>query len=238
MPHLKKILLTLCLLSLLTACGSKSNKEFYARQDVDFGYISRIAVVPFENNTADKFAAERVRDMAITQTLAFGLFDVVDKGVVDSALREEAIDLSKNTLNPTDLKRLGQLLKVEAFMLGTVDQAGNVQRGSISYPQLALTLRLVDNHSGMIIWQVSGSKTGQTYGKRLFGIAADDEFKVSLKLLRELLATIPSSGEVLTLPPAEEDEVGAPDDLQPDEAAPIDETEEVEEGVEILPEQG
>lgn len=233
----KSALLFIVLIVFSYGCGSKSNMESFVREDIDLGYISRIAIVPFENNSSDKFAAERIRDMAITQTLAYGLFDVVDKGVVDSALREEAIDLNKESLNNTDIKRLGQILKVEAFMLGTIDQAGQVQRGSVSYPELALTLRLVDIHSGMIIWQASGNKSGESYGKRLFGIAADDEFKVALKLLRQLLQTITAVSQ-----PQQAVESDASPAVESTDESGLEIIEEVpqpaEEEIEIVPEQG
>ena len=194
--HYCKMILLLFLALLLSSCSTKSDMQSYVRQDVDLGYITRIAVIPFENNTNDKYSSERVRDMAITQTLALGLFDVVDKGIIDNALREEAIDLVNNSLNNTDLLRLGQILGTEAFLLGTVDQAGTVQRGPISYPQLSLTLRLLDIKSGKIIWQASGNESGYSPAKRLFGISTDDEFRVAFKLMRKLLNSIPKAAEV------------------------------------------
>nr|MBF0220886.1 hypothetical protein [Desulfobulbaceae bacterium] len=177
--------------TLLNGCGSKSNMEYFLRDDVDIGYVSRIAVVPFENNSRDQYVAPRVRDLVITQILSYKIFDVVDKGLVDSALREEAVDLSKAPMDAALIKRVGQRMNVQAFLMGTIDLSEKVQRGTVSYPQLSITLRLVDIHTGMIFWQVSGNRTGDSLGKRLFGLAHDDEFKVSLGLIRQLLNTLP-----------------------------------------------
>jgi len=170
--------------------------ESFLRDEVDLTYVTRVAVTPFENNSKEPFAPERVRGMAITEILAQGLFDVVDKGLVDSAFREEAMDLNKGPLDPGAMKRLGQRLNVQAFLMGSIDQAGDVQRGPNSYPALAMTLRLIDIHTGMIFWQASGSQTGDSLSKRLFGLGSDDEFKVALRLLRQLLATISSERKV------------------------------------------
>lgn len=180
--------------------------ESFLRDEVDLTYVTRIAVVPFENNSKEPFAPERVRGMAITEILSQGLFDVVDKGLVDSAFRDEAVDLTKGPMDGGSMKRLGQRLNVQAFLLGSIDQAGEVQRGPNSYPALSMTLRLVDINTGMIFWQASGSRTGDSISKRLFGLGSDDEFKVALRLLRQLLSTISAERKVklpvaVTAPP-------------------------------------
>lgn len=187
---------------LLTACGTKSNMESFLRDEVDLSAVTKVAVLPFENHSKEQFAAERIRGMAITQILAKGLFDVVDKGLVDSALREEAVDLSKAPMDAATMKRLGQRLGVQALMLGAIEQAGVVQRGNTSYPELSITLRLLDINSGMIFWQASGNRSGESMGKRLFGFSSDDDFKIALKLLGQILATISAEQKVKLPTPA------------------------------------
>ena len=73
--------------------------------------------------------------MTITQVLANGLFDVVDKGLVDSALREEAVNLKNAPMDGATIKMIGQRLNVQAFLMGTIDYAGEIQRGASSYSQ-------------------------------------------------------------------------------------------------------
>jgi hypothetical protein len=161
----------------------------YNREDVDLGLVNRVAVLPFANNTKDRYAAERVRDVVITQVLALGIADVVDKGIVDSVMREEAID-TNGPIDLINLKRLGQRLNVQAFILGTVDEAGAVRRGSLSFPEMALTLRLVDSKASIVLWQASGRRTTESLMGRLFGIAPGDNFHNTLYLARDMLATI------------------------------------------------
>lgn len=194
---MRKVNCFVVLIALLCAgCSSRSHMESFLREDVDVGYVNRIAIVPFENNSKDQFAAGRVRDLVATQVLASGMFDVVDKGLVDSSLREEAVDLSQARMDGTVIKRLGQRLNVQAFLMGTIDQSEQIQRGNASYPTLSLTLRLVDIYTGMIFWQASGQNTGDSLGKRLFGLENDDDFSVALKLVRELLGTLDSTHSV------------------------------------------
>ena len=173
----------------LTGCANKQTSDSFIREDVDLGYIQRVAVLPLENHSDDKYAAKRARNVINTQILAMGLFDAAEQGVVDSVLRREAIEQA-DPIDLLTLKRLGQRLNVQAFVMGAVDQAGDVRRGSSTYPEVALTLRLLEAESGRILWQASGYRNGESLGRRLFGVAAVDSYKVTLALTRDLLATL------------------------------------------------
>lgn len=186
-----KLFMTILLFSLsLTGCAGKGNIESFNRDNIDIGYVKNIVVLPFENNSQDEYAPERVRNITMTQILASGLFDVVDKGVVDSHLREEAISLDK-PLNKQDLHRLGQRLNVQAVLLGTIDIAEESRKGAVVYPVLSLTLRLIEVESGLIIWQASGNESGNSAWRRLFGLSMVGSFEISQTLVQNMLATIP-----------------------------------------------
>jgi TolB-like protein len=173
----------------LYGCAAKSSTESFLRAEVDLGYIKTVAVLPFENFSDQALTAQRSRELVITQVLASGMFDIVDKGHVDSVLRTEAISAGV-PIDPLTLRRLGERLGVQGFILGSVDYAGTGQSGNSVYPELSLTLRLVDSESGLVIWQASGRGSGYSLWERLFGITAKDEFQVTLKLIRTLLATL------------------------------------------------
>ena len=176
-------------------CGTKTASDYYVRPDVELGFIKRIAVLPFQNNSSDEFAAERLREVVITQVMSMGIFDVVDKGIVDSVLREEAVEPG-TPIDKLTLKRLGQRLNVQAFMLGSVDQAGENRRGSFSYPELSLALRLVEAKTGMVLWRASGHGSGYSTWGRLFGLAPEDSYQVGVGVVKEMLSSIPA-GEQL-----------------------------------------
>ncbi len=175
----------------LYGCGSKTASDYFVRQDVELGFIKKIAVLPFQNNTKDEFAGERTREIVITQVLAMGLFDVVDKGIVDSVLKEEAVEPG-TPIDKLTLKRLGQRLNVQAFLLGSVDQAGESRRGSFSYPELSLALRLVEAKSALVLWRASGHGSGYSTWGRLFGLAPNDSYQVTVDVVKRMLSTIPA----------------------------------------------
>ena len=177
-------------LLVLAGCSSRTVSDSFTREDVDIGFVQSIAVLPFENNSSDKYAPKLARDITITLVLALGLFDVVDKYLVDNMLYDEAIRVD-DPLDPLSMKRMGQRLNVQALLLGTVDLAGTGEVGSTTYPEIALTLRLVEADSGMILWQASGHYTGESFGRRLLGINPDTAYKINFDLVRRLLNTAP-----------------------------------------------
>lgn len=174
---------------MLVGCGGTFTSDYFIRENVDFDVIKRVAVMPFLNNTSDKFASERVRNIAITQLLANGVADVVDRGIVDSVLFEEVIDPAQ-PIDLINLKRLGQRLNVDAFLLGSVDMQSSTQAGARAYPQLALTLRLVEAQSAAILWQSSGHWTSENFFGKVFGIAPTDSFHVNLLLLDRMVKSL------------------------------------------------
>jgi TolB-like protein len=171
-------------------CGAKKTETSYAREEIDLAYVTKVAVLPFQNNTTDNFAALRIRDITSTQILALGLFDVVEKGVVDSVLQEMAIDQNR-PIDSLLLKRLGNRLEVNAFVHGSVDDIVQVSQGAFSYPQVSLTLRLIDSETSIVLWQSSAHRSGYSIIDRLFDLDPQDSYEITIALIRDMLGTIP-----------------------------------------------
>lgn len=187
----RSVAIILLLFLMLSGCGGKFDSKDYLREKVDLAAITRIAVMPFQNFTGDQFVADRTRDIATTQLLASGIADVVDRGLVDSVMAEEVID-PRLPIDQINMKRLGQRLNVQAFLLGSVDLAGEKRSGSVAYPVLGVTLRLVDSQAGLVIWQSSGRWTSETVIGRIIGINPTDDFHVSLQLLQRMFRPLAS----------------------------------------------
>ena len=194
MPGMRKCFLVafiLVIVDILSGCGVKTSSQSFLREDTELGFVQRVAVLPFENHSKDEFAAARARDFTITQGLAMGLFDIVDKGLVDSVLQEEVIEPGA-PLDESMTKRLGQRLKVQAILLGAVDYAGEGEKGNFAFPELSLTMRLVDADTAVVLWQASGHGSGYCLWKRLFGLAPRDIFQVGLGTIKDMLETLPA----------------------------------------------
>lgn len=189
MTHKWTVVISLAALLLaLYGCGSGSMSKAFLREGATLSHIQTVAVLPFENLGGSAGAAQRTREITMTQVLTAGLFDVVDKGRVDSILRDEALEPGA-PLDAATLRRLGQRLGVQAFILGSVEQ-GTESRGSASYPEINLTLRLLDAETGTLIWQATGRGSGYSLLDRLFGLAPKNHFQVTLDMLSRMLKTL------------------------------------------------
>jgi len=179
-------MILLVLVLSLAGCGGGNMTRSFMREGTSLAYIQTIAVLPFESLGGS--GARRIREFTMTQVLATGLFDVVDKARVDSTLRDEAIDPG-TPLDAITLRRMGQRLGIQAFILGSVTE-GSESRGNAVFSEITLTLRLIDSETGLLLWQASGRGSGYSLADRLFGLAPKDSFQVSMDLLKTLLATI------------------------------------------------
>lgn len=169
----------------LAGCSGKPNlTQSYMRENASLAYIKTIAVLPFEGGDR----APRIRELTTTQLLASGLVDVIDKGRVDSFLQQEAIAPDAPLDNFT-IKRMGENLKVNAILRGSVEQMEGT-RGNSTFSEMIITLRLIDTETGLLLWQASGRGSGYSLADRLFGFAPKDSFTVTLDLLNALFATM------------------------------------------------
>lgn len=178
-----------CILT-LNGCAGGSKGQTFVREGVDIGYVNKVAVLPFANNTDDDFAAQRIRNITATEILAMELFDVVDQGIVDSALREMAINRDTPLDEPL-IRRLGQRLGVQGFIIGEVNGLGENRQAAFVYTEVSLTLQLLDSESAQALWRNSDSLSGYSLTDRLFGLAPMDSFQVTVSLLKRMLSTIP-----------------------------------------------
>ncbi len=171
----------------VTGCSSSTGSvKSFMREDTSLAHVERVAVLPYENLGGG--GVMRIREMTMTQILSSGMFDVVDKGRVDSLLHAEAIEPGA-PFDEVTLRRLGERLGVQAFFLGSVEESGD-SRGNSFYTEITMTLRLIDSESGVLLWQASGRGSGYSLTDRLFGFSPKDSFQVTLDLLARLLGTL------------------------------------------------
>ena len=182
----KIIVITLaCMLLSLPGCGTKEiATRSFIRENTNLELIQTIAVLPFQGGGR----APRIRELTVTELLASGMFDVVDIGRVDLFLNQEALSPGA-PLDSFTIRRLGESLKVDAVLLGSVEQV-NQSRGNASFTEFTITLRLIECKTGLLLWQASGKGSGYSLADRLFGFAPKDSFQVLMDLLNDLFATM------------------------------------------------
>lgn len=180
------MLLTVCM---CFSCAGRGNPSFYIRQDYDFSYIKKVAVLPLDNLTNEKFANEAVRQVVICELLTTGLVDVIVPGDADAAIDKLGLRSFKLP-NEEQIKTIGNALKVQAVIFGSVEKFGEVRTGNISAPEVTITLMMADASSGSIIWSVTKTGGGASFMARHFGAKSETMSEAVLRVVREAIQTL------------------------------------------------
>ena len=183
-----KVIFVVCILLLNSGCFGGDAAIFHIREDVDFSFIKKVAVLPLDNLTNNKFADEIVRHLVISELLASGLVDVTIPGEVISAIKRLNIT-SITALDVKQIKDLGKIIKVEAIIMGSIEQYGEVKFGNHSAPEVTITLIMADVSTGSILWSVTQTRGGSSFMARHFGAKTETMSETALATVREALRT-------------------------------------------------
>ncbi|SNR70335.1 hypothetical protein [Desulfurobacterium atlanticum] len=182
----KMVFIFVIFTSFIFGCASNQGSINYFVKPKSASKITRVAVLPFMNLTTDKFAGERARDFVITALLEKGI-DVVPKGAVDREVKRLGVP-SGFFFDVNDLRVLADVLKVNGFVQGSVDEYKIERRGTYAYPVVAVTLKVLDTN-GNVVWQASGVKSYYSTVGRLFGLKSKDPVVALKDFVYELLET-------------------------------------------------
>ena len=187
----KRLSLAVIFLILIAAGCGRGSLVYHVREDVDFSYFKKVAVMPMENLTNERTAGDVVRNVVISELLASGLVDVAVPGDVVAALSDLEIKNGHGaTLNEKQIKAIGKALNVEGLIIGAVEQYGETRSGNFSAPEVTITLMMVDAGSGNIVWSITRSRGGAGFMSRHFGAKADTMSETVLAVVRESIRTL------------------------------------------------
>jgi hypothetical protein len=180
-------LVGLLLLPWLGACGSAATS--YIKPRVDFSYLQRAAVLPFENLTQDELADERMRSVFLTEVLDAQILEIVDPRGTEAAMTALGIRPDQ-PLTPEQAVALGKQLSVDAVFSGVVEEFGFSRGGLDRNPEITAVFALTETETGSIVWRVQIHETGSSFWKKLFGGSPDDIYAVSRDTVRKALGTL------------------------------------------------
>lgn len=172
------------LMSLL-ACSSASH-EIYKDQNMDFGAIETVAVLPLSNLTRDQYAAERVRDVFTTMLLSTGNIYVIPPGEVARGIARAGIT-DPTAPSTEDLVKLAGIIKANAIITGVVREYGEVRSGTTSANVVSLSMQMVEAQTGRVIWSASSTQGGIGMGDRLFGGGGKPLNDVTEKAINDII---------------------------------------------------
>lgn len=181
---------TVALLGLLVAAGCAGGPKptRFTNPRFDFGFVERVAVLPFENLSNDRQAGPRATRLMLTELLATGALDVVEPGEVRAALD----DLGSRGLQPSteEVQELGERLGVQALVLGTVTESEVVRSGSVGIPVVGLEVRMVETETGAIVWAATYTERGGSLGARILGTSGQPISLTTRDAVRGVLRTL------------------------------------------------
>jgi len=180
----KSLILVFVVLLCVSGCdnGGQSTKIFVKNGT---GKRLRVAVLPFENVSRDEDAGRVITNTIITYLLSTGEFDVVEPGIVYATMGSENIRLNEGITVEVSQK-LQPKLNADAYIMGMVEEYGEVHIGNDTYPSISFSARLVDARTANIIWAATISKTGADNVK-LFDIGRVSSLG---KLSKQAVATL------------------------------------------------
>ncbi|MBE0425682.1 MAG: hypothetical protein IBX72_03440 [Nitrospirae bacterium] len=158
------------------------------RPETDIKNIKKVAVLPFENFTSDVYAGEKIRRIVITDLLEKGI-DIIEPGEVTRQLQELKVK-SIGSMKNTEIQGLGTALSVDALMMGAVEAFGLSKGISVTYPEVAVILRLIETDSGNIIWSIRHTSGGPDFWMRHFGSEGPSLSETARKVVKEAVGTL------------------------------------------------
>jgi len=186
-------------IALLAACApSKSVKQQQAistkeTEEVESKYTGpkrRIGVVEFENKSA--YGQGRLggaaSDILVTELVKSGKFIVVERDRMNKILDEQKLQ-SQGMTDPQTAAKVGQILGLEAIVVGSVSQFGVKKEGSDylltqSKRQVAdvtVDIRLIDVQSGQVILADSGKGMAKSSKASFLGMGTKGGYDETLE---------------------------------------------------------
>lgn len=186
---------TIVLFLLIIVGGGCSGSTIrYVNPTANFSYIKKVAVLPFNNLSDDRYAGERVRNAFIVDLMSRGVFEVVEQGEVTKVLgvifREAGVE--EGRVVPVDkdsLKLIGEKLGVQAVILGSVDEYPGAAYGGGS-ATVSISVRMLDTGSSIILWQAKGAESSRSVWRKLIGIEEINRDELTKNAVKDVLDTL------------------------------------------------
>ena len=185
---IRALLAVFFLITCVSGCGFGSGMKHYVRPGLDAKYINKVAVLPFDNFTSERFADDKVKSLVVIELLSRGI-DVIEPGEVMGLMREMKVR-SLQSITSKHIKQIGKILKVQAVMTGSVG-VFKVSRGTaVSYPEVSISLILHEAETSDIIWSAWHTTGGAGFWTRHFGAEGKTLDETAKILIEDVIDTL------------------------------------------------
>lgn len=182
------ILFLVIIAGALPGCGGLRPTVFINEQ-YDFRFLEHVAVIPFDNLSNDQGAGNRATRLFISKILAERAFDVVEPGEVSRVL-EKYSTVRTGQLTEEQIKGIGQELKVQGIILGTVTESSTVTSGGTTTSTITIIARMVETENGTTIWSATNTAGGRGFWGTLFGTGGKSQSEATRNCVDGLIKTL------------------------------------------------
>ncbi|MCM2268489.1 MAG: penicillin-binding protein activator LpoB [Thermoanaerobaculia bacterium] len=189
-PRVRVALLALAAATLAAGCGSSMRPTRFTNPKIDFSFVERVAVLPFENYSNDAAAGPRATRLFLTELLATGAVDVVEPGEVSAALARYGGGARAVRPSTEQIVELGKTLGVQAVIAGAVAQSEVLRSGSAGIPTITLDAQMIEAESGGIIWSATHTEKGSAMSARFLGNEGEPLSVTTRRCVKRLVATL------------------------------------------------
>lgn len=173
----------------LISFGCGSGPREFVRPELDQGSFKRVAVLPLDNFTDDRLAGEKIRRAIIVELLARGT-DVVEPGEVNSVLLKMQVQ-NLHTFTRQQLTTIGNELKVNSLIAGSVSDYGMKRGAKSSFPEISLYLVMYDASSGNVLWSVWHTTGGPGFWQTYLGTEEETLSEAVRKIVHQAVRSWP-----------------------------------------------
>ena len=156
------------LVILLALQGCAGTADVFRDENMDFGSVRTVAVMPFVNLSKDQLAADRVRDVFNTLVLASNALYVIPSGEVARGIASAGI-ANPTSPTPEEVVKFAKMAKVDAVITGVIREYGEVRSGTAAADVISVSMQMVEAQTGRVVWTASSTKGGVGMTDRLFG---------------------------------------------------------------------
>ena len=146
---------------MLSGCAG-SAPRLYVNPEADMAYYKRVAVLPFQNLTPERFAGERLTRSFITELIIADRYQLVEPA--DFWIILERIGGTPGVSGAYDPKKLQEAAKeanVTGIIRGAVSEYQIQRSGGGDSPILAFDVELMDVATSNVVWRASLAKRGK-----------------------------------------------------------------------------
>ncbi|HET6515613.1 MAG TPA: GNA1162 family protein [Thermodesulfovibrionales bacterium] len=152
---------------MVSACASH-RLDVWRDENMDFGAIKTVAVMPFANLSQVQQAGSRVRDTFMGRLIATGGVYVLPPGDVARGIARAGVAEPTAPSQEEAMKFCG-IVKADAVITGVVKEYGEVRSGQAIGSIIALSMSMLEGQTGKIVWTASSQEGGISVKDRLLG---------------------------------------------------------------------